>query len=160
MWVIPSPCGTLWDSITPTAAALIAPRYPCPPWTNAPPTSPATSWFAATIAGPIKGAAVAATAADTGATAGDPGNSAPAGAPVAQIASGIPFAVYCASTPAWTCAFTPAVTAWVIAALITGSEAKSPATWAPRSAGIPSAPFNLNVGPMAVNCVEPDLAKV
>ena len=54
----------------------------------------ATSAFAAAI---WPGAA-AATAAETGATAGVPGPNAPAGAPVAHIASGIPNAVYWAST--------------------------------------------------------------
>ena len=66
--------------------------------------------------------------------------------------------MYCASTPACTCAFTPAVTACVIAPLITGSFAKSEATWAPRSAGIPSAPINLKVGPIAVFKAAPVLA--
>ena len=66
--------------------------------------------------------------------------------------------MYCASTPACTCAFTPAVTACVIAPLITGSFAKSEATCAPRSAGIPSAPINLKVGPIAVFKAAPVLA--
>ena len=41
-----------------------------------------------------------------------------------------------------------------------GSAVKSAATCAPNAFGIPSLPDNLKVGPIAVNCVEPVLAKV